>query len=95
MYEIDIKRGDTMELGLLMKYLYPNLEPFKDYLVMDKGEGHILEWNTDSPKPTIEELQKAWEEYQVNLPVEPLSEIESLKKTITDLSFELMMKGVL
>lgn len=88
-----------MELGILLNHLYPQLKNSKDYLVIDKGDGKgavLAEWyTTDFTKPTDEQLQLAWEEYQSNPPEPKLSEVEQLAKDQADLMFTLVMKGVL
>lgn len=85
-----------MELAKVLKYKYPNLEAFQDYTVMDNGDGaFIAEWNATEPHPKEDELQAAWEEMQVNPPEQPISDFDILKKQLTDLTFDLMMKEVL
>lgn len=72
---------------------YPNLT-INDIKLQDDGEGaFVATWNSEDPKPTPEQL-KTWEAEDSKLP-KPLTEIEETKKQITDLAFELMIKGVL
>jgi len=57
------------ELGDYLRVLYPDLDPDKDYTVMDNSDGKgpfIAKWDTQiHPKPTIEELQGRLEEYTI------------------------------
>ncbi|CQR58437.1 XkdW family protein [Paenibacillus riograndensis] len=62
-----------------MVYLYPDLEPKKDFQIWDDSDGkgpYIGVWETDTPKPTTEELQRAWEELQAQ-PVPELPETDA------------------
>jgi hypothetical protein len=46
-------------LGLILKHLYPNADPLRDYRVQDDGAGpYIAEWDEAKlgPRPTQEEL---------------------------------------
>jgi hypothetical protein len=72
---------------------YPELDE-KDIILMDNGEGVFIHfWNSDKTKPTMDQVNQ-WAEEDAKLP-KPLSEIEQLQKDQADLTFQLMMKGVL
>lgn len=71
---------------------YPTLTE-SDIRLQDDGEGVFVSyWNNAEPKPTPE-LLIVWAEEDANLTESP-TEIEETKKQITDLAFELMIKGV-
>jgi hypothetical protein len=65
-----------MEITLAIKYLYPTLEFWKDFQVLDDNQWawpYII-WNTEDPtEPTQQELETAWaacviqEEIQVKM----------------------------
>jgi hypothetical protein len=82
-----------MNLYLVIKTLYPNSKPFKDYVLMDNGQGpFIYEWNLPDTQPTQEELEAYWNGHQqeildANKP--PLSELDILKA-----NQELMQKAI-
>ena len=70
-----------MNISEAILHLFPNAEPIKDFLVMDNGAGQfIAQWNLSKAKPSNQELQAAWEEYNAHPPQEPPSEIELLKQ---------------
>lgn len=79
-----------MELGKVLLVKYPQLKPNADYVVIDNGSGaFIKEWKANSPKPTDSELQTMYADMQTNPPVEPLSELDQVKK-----QQELMQKAL-
>lgn len=83
-----------MNVYQVIKHLHPQLKAERDFVLRDDGEGaYILRWNVEIPEPTEEELAQAWEAIKSEQP--PLSEVEAVKKEMTDLVYELMMKGVL
>jgi hypothetical protein len=85
-----------MHIPSAIRQLFPDAVSTEDYLVQDDGNGaYIAEWNLTDPQPAEEELQAAWEKYQLNPPPVPLTPLEELQKQQTDLVFDLMMKGVL
>ena len=50
-----------MELSLVIKYLHPTLEFYKDYIVIDDWQWPILTWiTTEFTEPTQAELDSAW-----------------------------------
>lgn len=68
-----------MELGALMKKLYPSAVSQKDYVVQNDGDGpYIAEWYLNEPQPTQEELETAWANY-VPEP-RPLTKLEELER---------------
>jgi hypothetical protein len=85
-----------MHVPSAIKQLFPNAESLKDFTVQDDGKGqYIAQWNLKEPQPTKDELLEAWEQYQLNPPPTPLSELDQVKKQLADLGFELMVKGVI
>jgi hypothetical protein len=72
---------------------FPDITKY-DIVLRDDGEGVYIDiWNSDKPKPTMEQVYQ-WVEEDSTLP-KPLSEIEAIKKDQADLIFSLMMNGVL
>lgn len=50
----------AQSLGNIIKYLYPALVPFKDYLIEDDGTGeYIKAWTNGDPQPTAQEILNA------------------------------------
>jgi hypothetical protein len=83
-----------MELGALIKHLYPSAVSQKDYAVKNDGDGaYIAEWYLNEPQPTQEELEAEWAKYTPE--PRPLTRLEEVERQQTELVFELMMKGVL
>jgi hypothetical protein len=67
-----------------------------DVVLRDDGDGrgiYIDVWNSDKTKPTMEEVL-SWVDEDSTLPT-PLSPIEQLQKDQAELTFQLMLKGVL
>jgi hypothetical protein len=83
--------------ALAIMQMYPDVIPSVDFrTVLDvDGSQYIAEWNLDKPQPTEEELQIAWTNYQANPPIASLGPIEELKKQQADLTFILMINGVI
>lgn len=57
----------TPLLGAIIKYLYPNLVPFKDYIIQDNMDGkgaEIAKWMVATPQPTQQEIDDAIPEVQ-------------------------------
>lgn len=85
-----------MILYYAINQIYPDARPDVDYVLKDEGLGeNIIKWNYSSPQPTESQLQEAWGQCKDNLPQPPISEIEQLKKQQADLTFTLMMAGVI
>lgn len=74
---------------------FPDLSSEKFKVQVDGKDYFLSKWDTTEPKPTSEQLMLWIEEDAANSPEQPISEIEILKKQITDLTFDLMTKGVL
>ena len=75
---------------------YPNLTE-SDFSFIDRydGKGIVFEyWNSDDPQPTMEQV-KQWNDEDLIDFIPPVDQYEVLKKQLTDMSFELMIKGVL
>ena len=71
-----------MNKALAIKQLYPDAEFGIDYEVVDHMDGHgqiISKWELDSPIPTDEELNAAWEDY-LNIPQEETSVEDEVAK---------------
>ncbi|WP_162243077.1 XkdW family protein [Deinococcus sp. Leaf326] len=46
----------------MLRYLYPQADPLRDYVLGDEGLGdgpQIVAWTLDTPQPTPEELEAA------------------------------------
>jgi hypothetical protein len=53
-----------VDTGVIIPYLYPSLEVFKDYLARDVAGQIYLDWfNAIEPKPTEQEVLNARKEY--------------------------------
>jgi hypothetical protein len=87
---------EEKSIALAIMQIYPHLQPGIDFrVVSENGEQWIEEWYSADPKPTLEELDEAWNDYIANPPQDPLSPIEQLQKDQADLMFNLMLKGVI
>lgn len=85
-----------MDLTATIKKIYPDTVENRDFVIMDNGEGpFIAEWNLVDPQPTEDQLAAAWNDYQLNPPVKPLSAFEQLQKDQADLILQLVTKGVI
>jgi hypothetical protein len=88
-----LKGGVGVKDSILKRY--PELK-FDDVVLRDDGDErgiYIDVWNSDKPKPTIDEVNQ-WVQEDAALP-KPLSDVEQLQKDQADLTFQLMLKGVL
>jgi hypothetical protein len=82
--------------AIAITQIYPQLSPNKDFVVlMENGNQFIKEWNASEPKPTVAQLENAWNVYLGNNTSSSLTPIQELQKQQTDLIFELMLKGAL
>lgn len=81
-----------MSLYHAIKHIYPDIKD-DDFIVYDDGNGAVIrEWLSESPKPTNEELNAAWDEVKDMLPPDPLeelSEVDKLKEENVKLKEEL------
>ncbi|MGE6629819.1 XkdW family protein [Bacillus sp. NPDC077027] len=69
-----------------IKYKYPDAVPRQDFELRNDGAGsYIEEWKLQAPLPTEEELQRWWEESQMNPSYNPPDQLELLA---TELSKE-------
>ncbi|NQX66816.1 hypothetical protein HQN90_11845 [Paenibacillus alba] len=56
-----------MNIAQAIMHLYPDANPLTDFIVQDDSDGqgpYIAKWNLESPEPTEEQLQSAWEAMQ-------------------------------
>lgn len=83
-YSSGIRKGViNLDIVKTVKYLYPQID-FNDFEVWDDGNGegaYIKVWNLNSPLPTQQELEDAWEVVKDIDTSEPhvTDEVESLK----------------
>jgi hypothetical protein len=80
-----------------LKYIYPSIDISKIITTSyTDGTFEIEKWDYEQPRPTNEQILSAWEQCKnIPDPEPPLSEIEQLKKQQADLTFTLMMAGVI
>lgn len=87
---------EPKSLANAIMQIYPDLKPNIDFVVLNENDVQtIAVWNSDKNQPTSEELDAAWNAYIANPPQKPLSDIENLQKDQADLTFQLMVKGVI
>jgi hypothetical protein len=79
-----------MDITLAIKHIYPKLNSREDFEVFDLGEGIFVEWKSEKPQPTEEELQTAWNDYLANLPAPPKTDIQILGEQLVAKDFEIM-----
>lgn len=83
-----------MQIGLILKAMFPNVE-FGKYEVVN---GEITVWKLEDPQPTAEELEAYWMEHKQQLLSEqlkpPKTEFEILKETVDQLVLDDLMRGV-
>ncbi|UKS24876.1 XkdW family protein [Paenibacillus sp. HWE-109] len=56
-----------MNIPQAIMHLHPQANPLADFIVQDDSDGngpYIAKWNLESPEPTEEQLQSAWEAMQ-------------------------------
>lgn len=85
-----------MQIALTLAHMYPtatfNVVQYAD------GTTDIENWNHADPQPTMTDIESYWSAnetaiLEANQP-QP-TELDNVKKTLTDLSYDLMMNGVL
>lgn len=88
-----------MQTFWTIQRMFPNATT-ENVLVTVYGDGtwEITKWDLTDTKPTNQAVEDYWNANQqaiLNANVPPLSDIESLKKQQADVTFQLMMNGVL
>ncbi len=72
-----------MNLALAILHLFPNADPIRDFLVIDRGEGQtIAVWKLPDPQPTQAELETAWAAVQ-DVPRKMEIKAEARKRILT------------